>query len=464
MPLPPDSAIQVQANALPDTSLFSRPEAGGPKTLLVVDDDPAIRRIMAAALQQAGYRVLQAADGDVALELLTRFARDRHGLDAMLLDIHMPKGGGIGLLDRMNQAGMVLPVIAVTGDHERATAIELMRRGVGDLIDKPVQIDLLVTTVRAFVERNERLVERRRAGEKRLKAEVESLDQEKRSNERKAREASDSYYRLEAQVQSARTVWRDLTGMLEPPAGVALAWRSQSLSDLGGDFIGLRTTERGCLLLVADVAGHDMGASLHGVLIKAFFEENCRSGLAGEEFLRRLNRQLIQSTAQRRLVTAQLIDLDLQRKQAVVLGAGHPAVLHQTVHGISEISGDGGVLGIREELSVTPTVIDLAPADRLFVCTDGVADLPRTDGRSGERTRFGLTGLAQALGAAGDQPLEVQIESAWRAVREFCRKKPVDDMVLVGLGLAADGALNDEYQPTERPGEGTDSSLRPPQE
>jgi DNA-binding response OmpR family regulator len=458
---PPDSALQVPANALPDTSLFSRPDAGGPKTLLVVDDDPAIRRIMAAALQQAGYRVLQAADGDIALELLTRFARERHGLDAMLLDIHMPKAGGMELLERMSHLGMVLPIIAVTGDHERATAIELMRRGVGDLIDKPVQIDLLVTTVRNFLERNDRQAERRRAREKRLKAEMESLDQEKRSNERKAREASDSYYRLEAQVQSARSVWRDLTATLQPPPGVCLAWRSQPLSDLGGDFVGLRTTERGCLLLVADVAGHDMGASLHGVLIKAFFEENCRSGLAGEEFLRRLNRQLIQSTAQRRLVTAQLIDLDLAHKQAVVIGAGHPAVLHQNAQGMEQIPGDGGVLGIREELALAPVVVALDPGDRLFTCTDGVADLPRIDGRSGERTRFGLSGLALALQSGRAKSLDDQVEGAWRAVRDFCRKKPVDDMVLVGLGL---DAVTDEYEPTERPGEGSGSGLRPQQE
>ena len=70
---------------------------------------------MSAALQQAGYQVMTAADGEVAFDMLTRLAQNRRPLDALLLDLHMPGSSGLELLDRMLQAGMVLPTIAVTG-------------------------------------------------------------------------------------------------------------------------------------------------------------------------------------------------------------------------------------------------------------------------------------------------------------------------------------------------------------
>jgi len=443
---------------LPDTSLFARPiDVAGPRTLLVVDDDPAIRRIAAAALQQAGYQVLTAPDGSVALDILTRLAKARRPLDALLLDVHMPKGGGIGFLDSMHAAGMVVPVIAITGDLERKTVVDLLRRGVGEVIDKPLQIDALVNQVKAFLERTAALAERRRAREASLQSELEAADIARRATQRKADEASDSFYRLEAQMQSARTAWRDLVGVLVPPSGINLAWRNRPLSDMGGDFVGLRSTGSGCLLLVADVAGHDLGASMHGVLIKAFFDENCRSGLGvsgAEEFMHKLNRQLVQSSEQRRLVTAQLIVIDLVHEQATVVCAGHPAVLIQHEHTLMPIVGDGSVLGISDQVSFLPISMSFAASDRLFVCTDGVSDLPRIDGRTGQRARFGLDGLARSL--APDVSLDAAVTGAWDAINTFCRRKPVDDMVLVGLEVQPQTS---EYEPSEKkPGDSGDST------
>jgi sigma-B regulation protein RsbU (phosphoserine phosphatase) len=447
----PSADTHTRRHQLPDTSLFARPSHSGRRSVLVVDDDTTLRTVMCMGLQQAGYEVYSAEDGLAAFDLLQRMVGEKASLDAMLLDLHMPGLDGIGLLDRMLSVGMVLPVIACTGDYTREMVIELMRRGVGDIIDKPIRLEDLVRTVGAFIERADRLAERRRDRERKLKAEAERLEQEHAQQRRKAQEASDSFSRLAAQVKSARAAWRDLVGTLTPPNGLGLSYRIKPLADMGGDFIGLHLTEQGCVILMADVAGHDLGASLHTVLIKAFFEENCRRGLGGDgmdgqSLLALLNRQLLKSSDQRRLVTAQLVTFDLKAGMVTVDGAGHPPCLYQRGALIEPLAGGGSILGIANEVFFNSDRRPWSPKDRLWLLTDGISDLPRVDGRMGDRRRIGIDGVIKHLRDIEYMPLGATVTRLWDLLLQWCRRKAVDDMLLVGLEAMTPG---DDYEPSD---------------
>jgi DNA-binding response OmpR family regulator len=118
--------------------------ASGP--ILIVDDEPALRRLFARVLRDAGYDTLEAADGVEALELL-----ERQTVALILVDSTMPRLDGVGVIRavRDREATRTLPVILVTGMSSLEDRVGGLEAGADDYLVKPVEIDELVARVRA---------------------------------------------------------------------------------------------------------------------------------------------------------------------------------------------------------------------------------------------------------------------------------------------------------------------------
>jgi two-component system nitrogen regulation response regulator NtrX len=125
------------------------------RTILVVDDEAAIRATLAQILTYEKYRVLQAASGAAALK-----AASAERVDAILLDIKMPGMDGFEVLDQLAAGGAFPPVIVVSGHGDIATAVEAVRRGAYDFLEKPLDRDRLLVTLRRCLE-HLRVVEER---------------------------------------------------------------------------------------------------------------------------------------------------------------------------------------------------------------------------------------------------------------------------------------------------------------
>jgi two-component system cell cycle sensor histidine kinase/response regulator CckA len=82
------------------------------ETILVVEDEPAVRQLVTAALERAGYRVLEARDGEKAVSLFDANAAD---IDLLLTDLRMPQMGGAELARRLRARAPQLKVICVSG-------------------------------------------------------------------------------------------------------------------------------------------------------------------------------------------------------------------------------------------------------------------------------------------------------------------------------------------------------------
>ena len=233
------------------------------------------------------------------------------------------------------------------------------------------------------------------------------------------------------------TACRDLTAPDAADSGVGFAYRHKALRDLGGDFLDICRTARGCDVLVADVAGHDMSASYHTVLIKAFFEENCRRGNDGEAFFRILNHSLLESGRNERMVTACFLRIDLRRLSAEIVSAGHPRVikLRRDVPVPYPVYANGSVLGLMEDVVFDTKHFAVAPGDRVFLYTDGVTGAVRVDGPTGERATLGEDGLEELLAATRRLPLDRQVDVVWEEVLRHCRRKQTDDMLFVGIEI-----------------------------
>ena len=134
---------------LPGSSQRRTPVMQLPATVLVADDDRTIRRNLVKLLHSEGYRPLEAANGDEALECV----RDQKP-DAVLLDLKMPGRDGLAVLAEIEPLLAELPVIVVTALGGSAAAIEAMRRGAYDYLSKPFDLDeVLLTLKRALRQR-----------------------------------------------------------------------------------------------------------------------------------------------------------------------------------------------------------------------------------------------------------------------------------------------------------------------
>jgi CheY-like chemotaxis protein len=114
---------------------------GIPATILLVDDDPAVREVTAAMLEDLGYRVVEAESGAAALDLLSAGNR----VDLMLADFSMPGMSGMELLGEAAARRPELPVLLVTGYADDRT---LAAVGEERLVLKPFRNEELARKVR----------------------------------------------------------------------------------------------------------------------------------------------------------------------------------------------------------------------------------------------------------------------------------------------------------------------------
>ena len=128
--------------------------------ILLVEDDAIVRRGSEQALSLAGMKVLPFGDAESALAAL---AAERPW--AVVTDVKLPGQSGLELLREIRQRDRELPVILVTGHGDVAMAVEAMREGAYDFIEKPFSSDRLVGTVRRAVERRTLMAENRRLRE-----------------------------------------------------------------------------------------------------------------------------------------------------------------------------------------------------------------------------------------------------------------------------------------------------------
>jgi DNA-binding NtrC family response regulator len=108
-------------------------------TILVVDDDPVIRKMLEKRLEKEGYEVLIAEDGYQARKILPQ----QH-IDVVLTDLMMPGSiGGIEVLDIAKKINANIEVILITAHSSVDTAVEAMKKGAADYLEKPINFDEL---------------------------------------------------------------------------------------------------------------------------------------------------------------------------------------------------------------------------------------------------------------------------------------------------------------------------------
>ena len=101
--------------------------------IFVIDDDTATRETLTAALERAGYRTICFADGAALLsQMRTRIPV------AVILEVRMPDRDGLDILKKLRDENCPAPVFVTSADGDIATAVEAIRNGAHDFIEKPI--------------------------------------------------------------------------------------------------------------------------------------------------------------------------------------------------------------------------------------------------------------------------------------------------------------------------------------
>jgi len=127
---------------------MSEPEA----SILVVDDEPNIRELLATSLRFAGFEVRSAPDGATAL----RLARDA-APDLVLLDVMLPDMDGFAVTRRLREKGQTMPVLFLTARDDTRDKVTGLTVGGDDYVTKPFSLEEVIARIRAVLRRTRAL-------------------------------------------------------------------------------------------------------------------------------------------------------------------------------------------------------------------------------------------------------------------------------------------------------------------
>jgi serine phosphatase RsbU (regulator of sigma subunit)/anti-anti-sigma regulatory factor len=425
-------------------------------TVLIVEDEPGLRRALAAALRGTGtYDVVQAEDGVAAQEVLR--ARP---IDVVVTDVVMPRLDGIGLLEWASRHCPGPAWLILSGLDTLDVAVKALQLGAFDFVTKPVaSVDALTTVVR-----NALAQKRLEAERERLRREVEATNAALRRHVAGLEEA---YGLLRAQAETieqdlrrAERIQRALLPRSAPPmAGVVAEALYRPSHLVGGDSYDIQGIDDDHVAVyVADSAGHGVSAAMLSVLLKQRIAlRDGRAPRRPAEVLAALNRDLLfECDASGLFVTAACLLIDTRRRTALFASAGHPRALHVRPNGEwTALDRTGPALGLTAEATYDERQIDLREGDRLLVYTDGLS-WGRADAGAIERRLAGA--LAQAAPPAAGALLPGILEAL---TREEGGAPPADDvtMVLLSTGDASSHLDNGEHSPARPAPEGAGAVL-----
>jgi DNA-binding NtrC family response regulator len=139
-------------------------------TILVVDDQQSVRKSFREVLEYESFVVLEAEDGQKGLDVLAE-----NQVDVVLCDIKMPKMDGMEFLDLAMAGGFEMPIIMISGHGNIETAVDSIKKGAYDFIQKPIDLPRLLVTLRNALEKKTLVTETKQLKKKVAKSKAKEI-------------------------------------------------------------------------------------------------------------------------------------------------------------------------------------------------------------------------------------------------------------------------------------------------
>lgn len=392
----------MQTNLLPAaTELPSNLNRG---KALIVDDNRTNRTVLKAQLKNAGYQVIEAENGAIAVELFST----EHP-DIVFMDIMMPVMDGYEATEKIKAlcGTTFIPIIFITAltDHESMAAA--IRSGGDDFFVKPFDLIILKSKILAM----ERLRELYRT-------------------------THDLYNHLKRDQEFAEILFNKAV----TAGNVALDMiktQMQPASTFNGDML---LTEHSLSfdlhVILGDVTGHGLTTALGVLPSSEVFRAMCRKGFAMPEILASINRKLHSLLPTGMFLAAQYVKISCDLNYVTICNCGMPdiLILDGTSGKIkSRVKSIGLPLGVVQEVDYKPLLqrISIQPGDRIILTSNGVSEAQDPHGEMFGLRRF-ETAITQRQN--GDH-----LASLNNVLNDFCQNSPqTDDISIVEIPCVAE--------------------------
>ncbi len=386
--------------------------------ILIADDQPDVLRALCLLLKGHGYTTETVTSPSDMLEALGRAE-----FDLLLMDLNYARDTtsgreGLDLLTQLKAIESVPPIVVMTGWATVGIAVEAMRRGVTDFVEKPWTNSQLLEVLSKQI----------------------TLGRERRESARLAVQETQAhkviasqFHEQEHEIAEARAIQEGFLPKEIPQlAGYEIAAAWQSARVVGGDYFDVLPFDgEMCGLCIADVAGKGLPAALLMSNLQAAVRGLASPSLAPEDLCLRLNSLLCRNIASDRFVTLFYAQLDGASRQLRYVSAGHNPPFVVRRDGSHERLRQGGiVLGVFANQTFKSDVTQLQSGDRLVLYTDGV-----TEACNSEDEEFGEDRLLQVLQENAAAPaVEIQ-KKILQSAAQFSHGTWQDDATLLVVAV-----------------------------
>ncbi len=379
-----------------------RSEQNGAATLrvLVADDRPDVLDALRLLLKCAGHKA-DTVDSPAALLRAT----ERNAYDLILMDLNYTRdttsgSEGLDLLAALHESENPAPVVVMTAWGNVDLAVEAMRRGAVDFVQKPWDSQRLLATI------------------------------EKQAREGAIRRRARSFTRSELDI--AHNVQQKLFPQkLDRLATLDYCGRCVPAHEVGGDYYDFLELAPGVIgFVLADVSGKGIAAALLMANLQGCFRSHAALALRSPRvLLSAVNRQFFESTPPEKYATLFFGVYDERSRELRYANCGHPAPMLLRNSGSTErLDPTGAVIGCFRDWDCQENIIRFTPGDVLVAFSDGVTEAGIESGEP-----FGEERLMEFLGTLARSSVTELVDSVIDTVHNATGGEQTDDITVVVL-------------------------------
>jgi len=389
------------------------------EVIFIVDDNMVNRKLLVGILQKEGYSLLEAEDGEQALEMASQEMPD-----LILLDIMMPKKDGYEVCVQLKAHPRTanIPVIFLSAKSQAEDKIKGLDLGGADYVTKPFDRGEVLARVRAQLKIAK------------LTGELLSANAELRNKQEK----------LDEDLKAAAGIQRSLLPKSIPDMEkLTMAWRFMPCDRIGGDIFNVvRLDEDHWGIYMLDVSGHGVPSALVAVSVSQMLhaqhdrllKKNINTPphyeiVSPSRVLEALDREYPIERFDK-FFTMSYVIIDTDARRISYSNAAHPPpVLIRKDGGLELLDKGGTIIGMGGMLPFEEGNIEIGRGDRLFLYTDGIVEYQIEDGEL-----YGVDRFYGEISALNNRSIKDHTDGIIDGIMDFGHHTPPqDDVTLLGV-------------------------------